>query len=555
MKRIGSASSAAAILSGSCALLLTTLLTCSPVYVGGGSDTEVSGRIVSPTGTGLSGAFVTLVRTDYDPVFGGRVPPGNVDTTDSIGSYRFSGVSSGSYDLLAVDPVSGGRLLSGALAVDPPVRTLVLNDDSLKKSVHLIVNLPDTLVALSGWIVAAGTTVYVKKIAGDTSVTIDSMPQGTVPAIRFETAVAHPGSVLFANVIIGPSDTTVLNPYRGWTHSAKVRINTSVSGVPVPTVVTDFCCAVRLTASTFPFSQAKPGGADIRFTKANGLPIPFEIATWDSASALAVVWIGLDTIYPNSADQFVRMFWGNPVAASASNPNATFDTARGYTGVWHLEEERAGTGTPGLYKDATPNAANGTDSVSSSDTSGVVGNGCGFAAGDKIPVSGPVADLGASAFTACVWVNFAFSGGVVFSKTKSGLIADTGDKELWFGDSAAAGGPGLRPSFTGVGQGTITAQRDMGVNQWHCYALRRQPDGSLNFYIDGGLCAFTGVYTPQSADDPSAHFIIGSDGTHFLAGSIDELHVSKIARSDDWIMLSFENQRQNQHVVTIEIEK
>jgi hypothetical protein len=48
---------------------------------------------------------------------------------------------------------------------------------------------------------------------------------------------------------------------------------------------------------------------------------------------------------------------------------------------------------------------------------------------------------------------------------------------------------------------------------------------------------------------------IFNDGTHYLSGAIDELHVSRMARSDDWIMLAFENQRQDQHLVTIGIEK
>lgn len=151
-------------------------------------------------------------------------------------------------------------------------------------------------------------------------------------------------------------------------------------------------------------------------------------------------------------------------------------------------------------------------------------------------------------------MNFSAPGGVVFSKNKTGVTADTGDKELWFGDSAASGAPGLRPTFGGIGQGTLTAQRDMGINQWHFYSLRWMPAAAA-FFIDGGLCGFTGSYTPQAADDPADKFIIGSDGTHYLSGAIDELHVSRTARSDDWIMLAFENQRQDQHLVTIEIEK
>jgi Concanavalin A-like lectin/glucanases superfamily/Domain of unknown function (DUF2341) len=532
----------------------SALLACSPMYAGGGSDTEVSGKIVTPGGRGLSGVQVMLLRNDYDPAFGGQVPASDIETTDTSGAYRFANVSAGTYDIQAADPASGARLLLGNVGVVRGAATVVVGSDSLRKPVHLLVNLPDSIAAMQGYIVARGTTVYQRKNAGDTSLFFDSVAQGTIPALMFETSASSPGVRLFTNATIGPFDTTTLNPFPGWLHSAKLLVNTSISGVILTTPATDFVLAVRLSAATFPFSQARHGGADIRFTTAAGKPVPFEIAQWDSANSQAVVWVGLDTVLPNSADQFVRMFWGNATASSASNPQAVFDTARGYAGVWHFEESQAGVGTAGLYKDATPDAANGDDSVASTAQASWVGNAASFAAPDKIVVSRTVADLAAEAFTICVWVNFSAPGGVVFSKSKTGVTADTGDKELWFGDSAATGAPGLRPTFGGIGQGTLTAQRDMGVDQWHFYSLRWKPAAAA-FFIDGGLCGFTGSYTPQAADDPADKFIIGSDGTHYLSGAIDELHVSRTARTDDWIMLAFENQRQDQHLVTIEIEK
>ncbi len=529
-------------------------LACSPpMYAGGGSDTEVSGRIVAPDGAGIPGAGVTLVPADFNPAFGGQVPGNATDTTDSTGTYRFKGIHHGTYDLQALGFASGLRLLASGIVVQSDRGTLVLSEDSLRKSVRLLVNLPDSLVQLSGYVIATGTTMYAKKNTGDKSVMFDSVAQGVYPGLQFEANASGPAVQLFANVTVGPSDTTVLNPFPGWAHSAKIQINTSNSGVPVQTAVVDFSLVVRLSASNFTFSQAQPGGADLRFAKANGKALPYEIAEWDTA---AVIWLSLDTVYPESALQFVRMFWGNTSATALSNPPAVFDTGRGFAGVWHLEEDQAGVGTPGLYKDATPNAANGNDYVSSTGKDGFVGKGQVFAQRDSIPTDAPVTDMAAAGFTACAWVNLSAPGGVVFSKRKDDTMADSGDKELWFGDSAATGAPGLRPTFRAIGQGAITAQRDMPLNQWHYYAFRWQPStGTATFFVDGGLCGSTGSYSPQAADSPTALFTIGSDGTRSMIGALDEIHLSKVARSDDWIMLAFENQRQDQHVVTVILEK
>jgi hypothetical protein len=92
----------------------------------------------------------------------------------------------------------------------------------------------------------------------------------------------------------------------------------------------DFPALVRLTSSTFDFSRALSGGADVRFTKSNGMPLPFEIERWDAASQAAEIWMKLDTVYGNDSSHFFTMWWGNPNAVSASDGEAVFDTAGGF---------------------------------------------------------------------------------------------------------------------------------------------------------------------------------------------------------------------------------
>jgi hypothetical protein len=529
------------------------------MYAGGGSDTEISGRIITADGTGVPGTRVLLLPSEYTPAFGNKLASGMIDTTDSNGAYVFTGIQAGTYNLQAVSQSSGLKLLRCNISVSPDSGSITIPPDSLKKTACLKFTVPDSILPLSGAVYVSGSTFFILKGAGRDSLQLDSIPLGTLPLVRFAAGDADPGVTLFSNVQVSNTGAFYLNPYPGWLHSAKVLINTSRTGVLVPTLITDFSLALRLSQANFPFSQTLSGGNDIRFTKENGSPVPHETAKWDSASGQAIVWLAMDTILPDNATQYLRMYWGKNGARSESNPAAVFDTGRGFAGVWHLEEEATGTGTSGLYKDATPNAANGDDFVASAIQPGYVGGGCAFVDGDRIPTHSPVTDIATSAMTICVWANFSAPGGVMFSKTRSGSMLDTGDDAFYFGDSLATGAAGLRPTFSGIGTGSIVAQRDMGVSQWHFYTIKRfispQDSPVTTFYIDGGFCGITNTFAPMSPDAPNATLAIGSDGTRSFNGILDELNISKSARSDDWIMLMFESQRTDQGMVSIEVEK
>jgi hypothetical protein len=143
----------------------------------------------------------------------------------------------------------------------------------------------------------------------------------------------------------------------GWAWHKNITINTSSSGANVPGKVDKYPLAVSLTSANFNFAQAKDDGSDLRFTKSDGSPLPYEIEMWDKAAQKAAVWVKVD-VQGSSASQSIAMHWGNPGATSASAPKAVFDTADGYLGVWHLGE--AGNTDAGGYKDATANQAHGT---------------------------------------------------------------------------------------------------------------------------------------------------------------------------------------------------
>ena len=536
-------------------LALFALFCGRSLSLSGGSDTEVCGQIITAAGKGVSNARIELVPAQYDPAFDGPLGATMIDTTDSNGGYHLGGIRAGMYNLQAVHLNDGGRLLKSDIRVSS-VDSVVVPADSLRRPAGLVVALPDGLSGKPGYVFIRGTTLYKKKTASERSVTFDSIPRGLLSKIEFKAGAADSSCILFSNVRTDTGSLIHLSPYAAWAHRAKVLINTSITGIVTTTNVVDFGLLVRLDTANFNFSQAQPGGADLRFADKNGNTLPYEIAKWDAATRQAAIWVGTDTLYANNDSQFVQMFWGNPAAQNYSSGAAVFDTARGYAGVWHLEEERGGVGTAGLYRDATPNAANGDDSVSSTNQDGFAGNGHGFSGKDKITTRGFVTDLVRGDLTIGVWVNLKAPGGVIFSKSVTGLVKDSAEDVFSFSDSTDVLSGGLRPTFRSLGNGFVRAEREMGLNQWHYYAFRRtyesgSASASSLFYIDGGFCGLTSTLTGKLADNPLDKVTIGSDGSHFLNGSLDELTISKVSRSSDWIMLSFENQRLDQGLVTV----
>ena len=93
--------------------------------------------------------------------------------------------------------------------------------------------------------------------------------------------------------------------------------------MPATASVEDFPLLVRLDKDWFDFSQAQPGGADIRFFTAEGKPLPYQIELWDAAEGTAAIWVRIPEIRGN-ARQEIKMHWGNPVPQ-------TLPTARRYS--------------------------------------------------------------------------------------------------------------------------------------------------------------------------------------------------------------------------------
>jgi hypothetical protein len=323
---------------------------------GGGSDLPdkvVLGKIFSTHDLPAANTQVMIIPARYNSITDGPIPSALIDTTDSSGAFHIGRCVAGEYNIQAVHLSMRTRLLITGVTVSGD--TTKVAADTLRLSGVVKVYLPDGVVPANCRVYFPGTTIASQ--AGATGyVILDSVPTGKIPSVCCVTKNDSVPAAIRYNLIVPSGDTAVVAK-PAWNYSRRLYLNTTASGAQVAGSVLNFPVLVRLTADNFDFSQAKAGGEDVRFTKADTTALPYEIERWDAVNRRAEIWVCLDTVYGNSLDHFFTMYWGNSVSVSASKGTAVFDTVSGFQGVWHLSE--AGNA---IVKDATGNHYDGTPS-------------------------------------------------------------------------------------------------------------------------------------------------------------------------------------------------
>src|SRR5258708_8394421 len=80
----------------------------------------------------------------------------------------------------------------------------------------------------------------------------------------------------------------------------------------------------------------------------------------------------------------------------------------------------------------------------------------------------------------------------------------------------------------------VAQATELSLSQWHHVALTAA-SGKLTLYVDG----IAAGSAPVTLQELGGAFTIGAaGGARFLTGDVDEVEVSKVARSADWIKAS-----------------
>jgi hypothetical protein len=520
-------------------------------------DTVVTGTIVKQNGEPAAGAVVRLVPSSYNPLEDTALPDSLMDITNAGGVYLFAGVNTGAYRIEALDLNDGARLISGD--IEAANDTTVVPEDTLKQPGKVVFHFPEDFPGGEGFIVIPGTGIYtvVDSLALAAGyVLLHQVPEGMYAVISHVagTDISQADS-LAGDIEVLPGGTTIISPYYGWRYRTRLTINASATGADISDDLVNFPLLVRLTSSSFTiFENADSDGNDLRFSKADGTPLPFDIERWDSQNNLAEIWVRLDTVHADNDSQYIYMYTGQSAAPAQSSGAAVFDTAAGFTAVWHLDE--LPDGNPGTIRDRTANEYNGTSGPgmgADALTDGITGRALDFDGTDdyiELPASRLLIPEANGLLSISAWIR----PDAMDSVTDSIAHRVISIKENALDSSILAFG------ITSNGKvGHYSREADT-VLEWSssiietevylitltfdATAYRGYVNGVLDStFLEGGLMA-----------GGAANAILGS---HMLNdrnfnGLIDEVRISHAARSAAWIKMCYENQKQNSMVVIIE---
>lgn len=515
----------------------------------GGTDfpntrTAVVGKIINEDGTAGSSTIIHLIPVDYNPL---RITQSILhDTTDNNGNFSLPVEGEGTFNLQAVHIANGTRLMVRTIAVREDRDTVQVGENMLDEPGTMIIDIPESATATGGYIYIIGSKFALPVEKGQKYVVLDSIPKGTVPAIYFTEAESEePLSIIIEDsVAVSAGDTTLVAPKKG-DRFLKLVLNTTVSGADVSEDVYNFPVAIRFSSLPVDMNEMAENGSDIVLTDSNMDILPFEIEIWDPQNGEALVWVRVDTIFGNTISQYLYLFWGSEQQEPVETGESVFDTAQGFSAVWHLNE--------GCI-DATGNKYNGEKTDQVSDTIGILGGSQQFYGADSIVIPGLLNRP--STVTLSAWAK------LDSTVEKGAEVVSIGDAVLirmddYWGEKGCQGSYFSYPDSVDtmthayLGSGQIFAETG-----WHFFTYIFDGENMIHaFYIDGEFCCEQKVTVPIHYGNIGKNIVIGyhGNGKEFwpFVGSIDEVRVADRVREASWIRLCYMNQRAEDRLLSI----
>ena len=293
---------------------------------------------------------------------------------------------------------------------------------------------------------------------------------------------------------------------KDWMQRTRITLNTSAQGVQTKEAVTALSVAVRLHSGNFDFAAAKEDGSDLRVVAGDDkTPLKFSVERFDGLNELAMLWVQVPTVAAGSAANVFYVYAGNAKAANEAAVGAGFDPAT--VAAFHFSDAKvAGADHAGAFAVDTPVLT---------ETNGLLGGSAKldgkalvWRAVDKLKIDA------AGSMTITLWVKpEAVASGTVLQWGGVGISLQDGKAAARIDKATLAGG-------------------DIAAGAWTQLGLT-VGGGKAMLYVNGAMVAQADAALPVL--NTAATPLQVGDGVKGLA---DELQISNIVRSPDWLRVS-----------------
>ena len=358
-------------------------------------------------------------------------------------------------------------------------------------------------------------------------------------------------------------EAIIVNDWTKYSH----RFTVSFTGYAGEETLTDFPVLVKISEagiSGFDYDDClRPNGGDLHFADAEGNLLASEVDTWDT-SGTSLVWVKVPTL---NALTKITAYYGNELAPDVDAEDVW---ANGYLGVWHMGDTKVDGSGNAQIVDSTGNGATFAEDANSrgkntAGVAGLVGNCVEFGTDSENPTKGglvctssSVLRAGTSAFTFECWARQDDHEHGDSTTTRNAYLVREGEqaspwKEVYWIDEVGDNNYGhngkIRARFR------KTSSSDLGIASSNRPAWKTWNHHAATYNATAGFLFLNGVSTGSVAVDGSLYptenqtkLYLGNMSTSqsvVWPGKIDEVRISSVARSEDWLKATYDTVKNN----------
>lgn len=504
---------------------------------------EIAGVLRFSNGELAAKVRVSLVPAEYSALSGEMLDSSWTAKTDSLGRYSFNRVPEGEFSLEALDSASGQMFLKLGIGVkDSAVIELdgvLENTGSVRLGAHGFKD------GTTGFVTVPGTTILRAVTVEMGNIFVDSLPADSLSPLVFVSDDGY--SLSLKEGVLVVADSVVDVDAERVSFGFKFLLN--MADVGVSENLLNFPLKLSLDSSDYDFSGMERIQG-VWYAVLCGDTLSLNLSYSDVRAGKFTFWTRIPKLRSGTKDSLFLYFTEKDSVQRNSDVNVFADS---YIAAWHFDE-----GADSVW-DATGNSFDGEPKNMAVADEAVAGSALyydGKKSSIRIPNSADD-DFNVTVkdpITFSVWVKMENleKSRVVFGKGASQyhLSYLNGTESLW-----------LYEAFSDeiLGQDSTTAS----TRYWYCDSTAEagvwtfltvvQDTGKTVMYVNDSLTVSSArIGTSTKSRIADSLFVIGelvypadsatNTVTHRFQGVIDELHVSRVPRSADWVKASYANQ-------------
>jgi len=313
-----------------------------------------------------------------------------------------------------------------------------------------------------------------------------------------------------------------------WSYRKSIQLDTSAAGAKLQGDVDTVPVLVRLHDGVLKFTDTNPDGSDLRFVDGDDkTPLKFHIEKFDSLiDHVGFVWVSVPKLKA-AGTQTIWMYYGNTKVAVGDDVHGTYDSDQ--VAVYHFA-------THGVAPEDSSQYKNNLIGAAASEETGPIGASAKFDGKTALtlpPASTSLPITASGERTIALWIKPSTAG-------QTASLFSQGDAANGLTIGLKAGAPYMAVNQNGVAQQSVPST-PLDTTAHHLALIAGA--AQVNLYVDGKSVATLSTGLPAVGAAGVIGAATGAPNiTAGFVGELDELQISKVARSVDYLTVLAGNQ-------------